>query len=76
MTCDSMLLLGSPFVDIYPRCDASSLLTSADIPDPPPARMGNDFYSIYGYCNASRLNTQNVNNACQSSLVPETLLIH
>jgi hypothetical protein len=37
MTCDSMLLLGSPFVDIYPRCDASSLLTSADIPDPPPS---------------------------------------
>ena len=27
--------LSSPFGDIYPRHDASSLLTSADIPDPP-----------------------------------------
>jgi len=48
MTCDSMLLLGSPFVDIYPRCDASSLLTSADILIPPP-RIGNDLSFIYGY---------------------------
>jgi hypothetical protein len=33
-----------PFVDIYPSCDASNLLTSSDIPDPPPSHGQHYFF--------------------------------